>query len=101
MYLIIALTMISYYTHTHVINRCDGLFSSLPELSASPSSSSTTSNKRLRLMVESRETTDSGGYWHLDRYFSGLGALGQVGSDVLDNPPDAGDHQYKVSREKV
>ena len=48
-------------------------------------------------MVESRETDNSGGNWPLDRYFSGLGALGRVGSDVLDNPPDAGGHQYKVS----
>ena len=54
-------------------------------------------------MVESRETAEVGGHWPLDRYFSGigLGALGQVGSDVLDNPPDVGDHQYKVSREKL
>ena len=85
-----------------MIHRCDGLFSSLPELSASPSSSNTTNNKRLRVMVESRATAGSGaGYWPLDKYFSGLGALGQVGSEVLENPPDVGDHQYKVRGKEV
>ena len=54
---------------------------------------SNSNTKRLRLMVESRETADSGGHWPLGRYFGGIG---HIGSDVLDNPPDVGDHRYKV-----